>query len=321
MVGRPLRANECQPLHGLSTCLVADNLWPQSGGNRWLSLAPTQTIAAGSASFGFVASYISRPIGLVIGSADPEGTTVYAVDNALGATFLAGVGITERLHVGLAVPTVLYQDGAGTADVVGSEQELPRSAVGDLRWGVAVELLQRPASATGAALTGRFDLSAPTGDEAAFASAGTAVYVPGISFDHRVDRFQWSLDGAARIRGEHQLAGARLGTQLYAAAGASYDILADKWLSVGLEAFALFTLASQEQLVRDPGTGMSATADDDIHIPAEWLLWVQTAGLLDGQLSTSLSGGSFIPTGSHSAVTTPRFRFMLGIHYAYDPAQ
>ena len=44
----------------------------------------------------------------------------------------------------------------------------------------------------------------------------------------------------------------------------------------------------------------------------------KTAGLLDGRFRASLGVGSFIPTADRSAVTTPAFRFALGIHYAFD---
>jgi hypothetical protein len=37
--------------------------------------------------------------------------------------------------------------------------------------------------------------------------------------------------------------------------------------------------------------------------------------MLDGQLQASLAGGSLIPTGGDSAVTAPRFRFVLGLRY------
>lgn len=306
---------ECAPAHGLSTCVVADNLWPQAGTSPWLSLGPTTAAAPGGVGFGFVASYLSRPIGLQIASADPEGTTVYAVDNVLDATFVLSAGLSKRLELTLAAPIVLFQDGASTADVVGSDEFLPRSAFGDLRFGVRAHALPRQGP-EGVGLSGRLEIVAPTGNPSAFVTTGTAQYVPGLSFDHQIGRFHWGLDGSVRIRETRELAGARLGSQVVTAAGASVDILDGGWLSTGLEAFALFTLVDQYTLQWDAvRLRREAVETEQMHIPAEWMLSVRSAGLLDGQLQTALAGGSFIPTGSESPVTTPRFRFALSVQY------
>ena len=65
-------SDECEPPSGLSTCVVADNLWPQAGPGPWLAVGPTSTTPAGGVSFGFIMSLLSRPVGLQIASADPE---------------------------------------------------------------------------------------------------------------------------------------------------------------------------------------------------------------------------------------------------------
>ncbi len=267
---------------------------------------------------GLTLGYLSRPIGLRMASPDPAGIAIHAVDHVFSASFLGAVGLTERLEINLALPTVLYQEGAGTADVLGTDERLPRAAVGDVRFGPVLALLSREHDEDGTALAGRLELSLPTGDDDAFVSARSTVFSPSLSLEQRLDRFCWSAEAGGRIRTASQLADARIGTQVLAALGASVDILDDAWLSAALEAIALFTVDPQGAA---EGTDRATSAEDDraTHlIPAEWLLSVRSAGLADGRLATSLGGGGPIPTGPEPAVTTPLFRLMAAVHYTVD---
>lgn len=310
----------CHPRDGFSTCIGADNLWPQVGGGRWFSQAATATAPASSAAFGIVPTYYLRPIGLRISSTDPEGTTIYAVDNAIAATFLIGIGVTDRVQVQIATPVVLFQDGASKTDIVGSTRALPRSAVGDMRFGVAVEILERAPLASGPALTARFEMAAPTGQDDAFVGYATSTYAPGLAFDYRIGAFSAGVDAGVRIRDYVTLAGAIIGTQISGSVGVGYDFLDDDMLSANLEAWALFNVLQQNELTSQPGQFTADEEPSDVpHIPAEWMLSVRTAGLLDGRFRASLGGGSFIPTsGDGLPVTTPAFRLALGLHYVYS---
>jgi hypothetical protein len=306
----------CVPPDGISTCVPADNLWPYVGGGRWFWQAPTDTAAELSASFGLALSYVRRPIGLRVASPDPDGTTLYAVENAFGMTVMAAVGVTERLQVQLEAPFTLIQDGATKADIVGSDDFLPRSAVGDFRFGTSFAIVRREKNADGPALAARFEMSAPTGQDEAFAGAPSAAYAPGMSFDYRVGRFSIGADAGARIRDDTVIAGVIIGTQITGGLGIGVDAVKDGWFSINAEAFALFSvLRGTEELVEDGKTVDKALP---IHIPAEWLLSLRTAGALDGRFRASLGGGSFIPTADALPVTTPTFRVVAGIHYLHD---
>ena len=307
----------CQPRDGLSTCLASDNLWPHAGGGRWLSQAPTDTTADGSAAFGFVPTFLYRPIGLRVASPDPEGTIIYAVETVLAASFLAGIGVGDRVELDIAAPVVLHQTGASKSDVVGSDEALPRSAVGDLRFGARLALIQRDAGQDGPALAARFEMAAPTGQDNAFVGYSTATWAPGVSFDQRIGSLSLGVDAGARLRGAVELGGAAIGSQISTSLGVGYDILDDGWLSVGAEAFALFTLNEQRIQVAVPGQSQPSEEPGDPHIPAEWLLSVRSAGLVDGRFRVSLGGGGLIPTGSDSAVTAPAFRAVMALHYVY----
>jgi len=315
-LSRSARADgDCAPRDHLSTCLLADNLWPQPGDGRWFDQAPTSVAGPGATSFGLVLSFVHRPLGLQIASPDPEGTTVYAVEDALTAVVLGAVGVADRLQLQLAAPMVLLQSGAGKSDVVGSEERLPRSAAGDLRFGVALAPLQRDPRDDGPALAARFEMTAPTGDERAFASSSGASYAPGLSFDYRLGRLALGADASARFRREIDFADLTIGSQLGGALGVGFDVLDDSWLSTNLEAFALFTLAAQRQRVTSPGQFDPSEQPAPPHIPAEWLLSVRSAHLLDGKLSLSAGAGSFIPTGEQVPATAPALRVVAAVRY------
>jgi len=298
----PARAADCAPPSGLSTCIDADNLWIRAGGGPFFSLAGAATAPSGKASFGLVLSYQSRPLGLQVPGPSAEGTTIYVLDNMLDATFVSSLGLSDRLEVTLAAPVTLYQDGAGLAGVQNTEQELPRSVVRDPRLGIAYAILapRRVGPPDGFALAARFELALPTGDKGNFAGAPTATAAPSLSADYRIGIVGIAAEAGGRFRGASTFAGAEIGSNLYGALGASVDVLADRWLTVGAEAFALAPLSGQQAAPT----------------PSEWIASVSSAPLLAGDVVFSLGGGGAIPLTAEPAVTAPRFRVNLGVRYA-----
>ena len=306
------RAQSCQPVSGPSTCVDADNLWATAGGGPFFSIAPTQTTPASRASFGLVLSYLSRPVAFGVSSPRAAGTTIYALDNAVNATFLGSLGVSDRFELTLAAPVTLYESGTGIAAVTGGKDELLRSAVRDFRFGGAYALIKRPRTfdLAGPALTLRVDFAAPTGTPGVFAGAATMTAAPSLSFDQRFGRLDLAAQAGARIRGESALANAVIGTQIYTSLGASYEVIPDGLLAVSGEAFALFTLAKQgpRKLGDDPGQSHPL-------VPAEWIASVTSAPFLAGDLGFTLGGGGPIPL-SPEAFTTPRFRVDLALRNA-----
>src|SRR6185369_5516712 len=142
-----------------------------AGAGPFFSLGSTLTAPPGRVSFDLLLSYFSRPIGLQVSSADPGGTTIYPLDNVLDATLLWGIGITDRLELTAVAPVALLQDGVGLGPVLGTDDELVRSAIRDLRFGAAVRILARPRVGVekGTALTGRLEFGLPVGTTSAFA--------------------------------------------------------------------------------------------------------------------------------------------------------
>jgi hypothetical protein len=307
---------DCQPRDGLSTCVSSDNLWTQPGGGRFFSQAATAALEPSSVTFGFTPTYLHRPIGLKVSSANPDGTTIRAVENVLASTFLLGVGITEELSAQVAAPMVLHQRGASKSDVVGSDEALPRAAMGDVRFGVRYVAIDRERG-DGLGLAARFEIAAPSGQSDAFTGFRSATYAPGVTVDYRMADFSFGFDVNARLRRATTLATANIGHQIAPSLGVSYDVLADDWLALNLETWALIGLLEQRSLVDSADGGPPEQGDGPLHVPMEWMLSARTAGLLDGRFRASLGVGSFIPTADRSAVTTPAFRVALGVHYVF----
>ncbi|WP_437686328.1 OmpA family protein [Sorangium sp. So ce176] len=301
----PARADECAPARGLSGCIDADNLWPHAGAGPFFAVGSTATAPSARASFGVVASYLSRPVGLRVASPDPDGTIVHLLDNMLDATFLWSLGLTDRLEVTIAAPVTLYQDGSGFSDVLGTDTELQRSVLRDARVGAAVAIVPPPRSGPlgGFSLAARLELGLPTGDETVFASAGTATFAPSVAAAYQLGKLKVATEIGARLRGSSALVSTEVGSQLLGALGAAVDVLPGRWLTASAEAFALYTLADQ------PAGGAAL-------VPAEWILSATSAPLLAGDVSLTVGGGGSIPFASEPALTSPRFRFNLGLRYA-----
>jgi OOP family OmpA-OmpF porin len=312
------QSEACQPRDGFSTCFASDNLWPYAGDSTWVAQAPTQTTGAQTGAFGFHLSYLYRPVGLRVASADPDGTTIYAVEHVLGAAVLAAMGVTDRLQVQLEAPMVLFQDGASKADVVGSDEFLPRSAVGDFRFGTLFSVVPRARDADGFGLAARVEMAVPTGNDDAFAGAPSATYAPGVSGDYRLGRFSVGADLGARLREETSFAGTVIGSEITGALGLGVDALEHGWLRFDAEAFANFGLVRGVTEELEPGDDEPTEIPRPLHIPAEWLVTVSTRGALDGRFRARIGAGSFIPTGDTVPVTTPAFRTVFGVAYVHE---
>ncbi len=134
-----------------------------------LYLEPSGTPGPGAWNVGAWASYENR---LVVIKDAAGNTATVPVENQLSLDYLVGVGISDRLAIGMQLPTVLYQNG-GDASAIGAGK-LPATALGDATFGAKATLV--PTSGLGGfglAALGR--VSAPTGDRAAYVSDGSPV--------------------------------------------------------------------------------------------------------------------------------------------------
>jgi OmpA-OmpF porin, OOP family len=304
-----LRAMDCSG--PISPCINDDTLWPHAGPARFVAVGAARTVASGQIGFGLVTSYLSRPIVLVLVSPGPnQDTKANAVNDQVNGTFLWSYGVTDRLELVLALPLTFGQGGTGLAPVTGGAG-LKDTAVRDLRYGIAYAVVPHlrvaadaPSRSTLAddpwGLVARLEVSAPTGDQDRFAGERSGVFVPSVAGDYRRGAFFAGAEVGARVRPTTELLGARIGTQLVAAAGVGYDLLPRELLSAAVEMWALPTFA---------GHGTVTT-------PAEWQLSARSAPLRGGDLSIELGGGGGIPFAPELPLTTPRFRFTLGLRWA-----
>jgi OOP family OmpA-OmpF porin len=312
---RVAQAQSCEASRGLSTCIDADNLWLHAGAGPFLAIGSTQTLPENKVSFGVVTSYLSRPIGLRVSSPDPAGATSYAIDNLFSASFLFALGVTDRLELGVVAPVTLFQNGDGLNGVLGTNDQLPRSVIRDLRFGMALAILRRPLTGVprGPALTARMDFAIPSASRGSFAGSSTATAAPSLTFDYRLGKLDLAAEVGARVRGESTLGNAVIGSQLSASLGGSYDLLPKHLLTASAELFALYGLASQGTTAVDRAEGRATGSP---LVPAEWILSASSAPFLGGDLMFTLGGGGSLPLTGELGLTSPRFRLDFGIRYA-----
>jgi hypothetical protein len=317
----PARATDCSGVH--STCIDSDTLWPHAGPARFVAVGSTETVAPGEVGFGLASTYLHEPIILSTPIGGTTSVHQYAVKDQVDGSFLWSYGVTRRLELDLVVPLTFGQGGTGLAPVTGGDG-LKDTAVRDMRFGLAYAFIPHarlPDEAThdSFGLLGRFEVSAPTGDSDQFAGNGYGVFAPSLAADWRHGRFMVGVEVGARLRPTNELLGARVGSQMVTAAGVGYDLMQKReLLTATLEAWALPTFAEQHAVTEPtPGTLVS-TPDGKTITPAEWQVGLRTAPLTSGSgdLSIQASGGGGIPFASDAAITTPKFRFTLGVRWA-----
>ena len=298
------RADACEVRNGLSPCIDAQGLWVHPGPGRFVAIGPGTTTPEGQAAFGMLVTYMSRPIGLRVGSADPDGLVTYLVDDAVDATYWAAIGVLDRLELSVAAPETFFQSGAGLGAVLGTGEQLARTTVRDPRLGVAYALLPRPRAGNddGLSLVARGELAIPLGDEAGFARASTVTFAPSGAAEWRRDRLTVGGEVIGRIRGVSPFADVVWGTQVGGGLGATVLVWDDARMRVGGEAFTLVDVDSQPR--------------GEPLMPAEWMVHVSSAPLLGGDVSFLAGGGGPIPWTGEAALGTPRMRFELGVRYA-----
>jgi hypothetical protein len=282
-------------------------------------VSSTETLGSGEIGFGMIATWISRPVLLHVASPGPSGSDQFVVDNQVNGNFLFAYGITDRLQLDLAFPVTFVQSGAGTSPVTGG-RGLRDTAVRDLRFGFAYSLLPQERVAIDQqkkpfSLVARFAMSAPNGDNSDFAGERTAVFVPDVAAQYRLNKsLFFGAEVGARLRPVAEFAGARVGTQLVTGLAAGFDAIDRDRLTFTAEAQVLPNFAEQHD-TKQSAFGLDSTPNGKSITPAEWMLSVRTAPIVAGDIAFMAGGGGPIPIGD-PAITVPRFRFVFGVTYA-----
>jgi len=305
----------CDP--GLSTCIDADTFWPHAGPGYFSNVGGTAVTPRGAFGFGWITTYLARPIVLLVPSTQPSGTEVTAVTYRLDTTFLFSYGLTDRIEATLAVPVALYQTGTGISALTSqSSRAIDRTAMRDVRAGAAFALLVPPPRG-GFGLASRLELALPTGDESSFNGDRTAVMLPSFAAEFRQAGLVVGGEIGARLRGTSDLFGTRVGSQLAFSLGMGGEILNENRLAVMLEAIILPTLVAQHELSPAlQNQDRAVVGNRNALMPTEWLASLRTASLMSGDMAVSLGAGSSLGLTGESSVTSPSFRLTLGLRYA-----
>jgi hypothetical protein len=315
LLGSPFAARAaCDP--GLSTCIDADTFWPHAGPAYFTVAGGTAVTPRGSFGFGWVTTYLARPVVLLVPSSQPNGTEVAAVDRRLDTTFLFSYGLADRIEATVAIPVALYQTGTGISALTSqASRSIDRTALRDVRAGAAFSLMAPPPSG-GFSLASRLELALPTGAESSFNGDRTAVMIPGFAAEFRRAGFALGSEIGARLRGTSDLAGTRVGSQLVFSLGMGGELLSENRLGVLLEAVALPTLVSQHELSPvDVNGGRAVTGDRRPLMPTEWMASLRTAALMSGEMTLNLGVGGSLGLTGESGITSPSFRATLGLRY------
>src|SRR5260370_19342692 len=121
----------------------------------------------------------------------------------------------------------------------------------------------------------RCEITAPTGDRDQFAGERSAVFAPSLAGALRSERFFFGAEAGLRLRPTTELLGARVGSQIFAAAGVGFDLLPRGLLGPTLEHLSLLTLVGQDDVVRQSGAYRSVPGGKGL-APAEWLLSIRS---------------------------------------------
>ncbi len=144
------------------------NFAPPTDPEGTLYLEKPSSEGAGAYNVGVWFSYANQL--LVLESAG--GVETSPVAHQLSVDYVASLGFTERITLGIALPTVVYQQGDNEELLTGDEP-LPQSALGDLRADLKATLLS-PGTLGTLALAGLVRGTLPTPGELAFTGYDSA---------------------------------------------------------------------------------------------------------------------------------------------------
>ncbi|HEY6077435.1 MAG TPA: hypothetical protein VIW29_01445 [Polyangiaceae bacterium] len=159
---------------------------------------PTKTPGPLNWNVGVVASYAQR---LVVLEDENGDELAVPVQNQLSFDYLFGIGLGDRVALGLLLPSVLYQHGDSLEDEVSGAAPLPTTALGDVTLSAKGVLL--PAGELGGfSLAALARVSLPTGDPTSYISEGSATGELRLLSELNLVAVGLRLTTGAKIRGE-----------------------------------------------------------------------------------------------------------------------
>ncbi|MCC6806786.1 MAG: OmpA family protein [Deltaproteobacteria bacterium] len=232
-------------------------------------------------------SYARAPLVRFVNNQLADETVAHQLQfDAVGA-----LSIFEILEIGVGVPFVPFQSGAGLPlTTLAIARALNAGAFGDLRLQGKVSFFNSEYVHLGAAALITF----PTGDESNFAGEQTVTGVPRLlaTFTLADSRLVLSLDAGVRLRGAAVFGEITLGHELLFGTSIAYEILKNR-LFAGVEFYGAAGFRFQS-LVETPIEGSAGVK------------------LRLGPIVISLGAG----TGLTSGYGAPRYRVLAGVSYA-----
>ncbi|MGC4092081.1 MAG: hypothetical protein QM756_30210 [Polyangiaceae bacterium] len=287
--GAPARASECAPPSGISPCLDANALWIGSGDARLFSLSSGTALGAGEVGLSVTLQALWRPLRLNVPSSNAAGREVEFVAGALEQDTTIAIGLGHHLELGLGLPLVLRQSGAGSEGLSSQDgASIDRSGERDprvsLAWALEVGSFK---------LKPRLGLSLPFGNREGYLSAGSVVAAPAIPVALKYWRFESVVELGLRLRSGVDLGGVRMGSQASLGLGVSFEVLQRELLLLGAEAFL------QPSLVDNRSARAPSSVDVSL-LAAEYVVSVRSRPT-NGDWSVALGAGSALALARESS--------------------
>lgn len=227
------------------------------------------------------------------------GQPTVPIEHQVSVDYLASIGLTDRLGVGLLLPTIVYQSGSDLSEAAPDAKELQAVALGDLNLTLKATLV--PSGELGGfsfAALGR--LSLPTGNQNSFASDGSFGGQLRLLSELSLIVVALRATAGVRIRGvERNVAGLEVQHELPWGAGLSFR---PQFLGIDPNGRWQWSVEARGALSLSPRLAKRRES---------FAVFGPSARYAVGPVSVSL-GAEFALAG----VTAPNVRAILGLGYA-----
>ena len=278
-------------------------VWTSPGPSSFPTVVSADVVPHKGVTFGAMLDYYRKPLGLEITDSTGETETEWVVSHALTVDFAWAFGILDIFQLGVVLPVVIDQDGAGATPfmplgVDDGTYKLSGAAVKDMRFDLKTRFMGKsedPAT-RGFGLALDVAMSIPTGDELNFAGEEGFVFQPLIVADYRSSIISTALNLGARLRTEKAaLADLEVGHQALAGLGVTGHLWEGRVLLFA-EATMLAEMDGFDRIGLEYRGGAGVIADDQKAVT----VWI----------------GAGSSAGTEDLLGTPIFRMLLGITYA-----
>jgi outer membrane protein OmpA-like peptidoglycan-associated protein len=227
---------------------------------------------------------------------DPNTGEVISADGRVlgrrtGVSLGAGYGIGDWLELSASLPMAVAQ--TGNLVLLNRTDDLPQTALGDLRLGAKARLFGERSFGVAGSLT----LVVPTGDDAAFSGAGTVIAIPRLVAGVHTGRTAFAVNLGYALRQPGGAGNLEVDDEVMVGAGARFDLVPGM----------LWALADGYTRIGVQGSG------SEREMPAE----------LMGTLRWRVNGPWMVEGGGGVGLThgygAPKLRVLVSIAYAPTP--